>query len=280
MTAMRARRCRRPDDVPAEVPANLQRAAELVAEPPRRCPSWSCCRRTSPALAPVGARQVGPRRVVRPPRPDPDRHGGRGAPHRSRAGPAAASPSAAPNTTRAGQVSTTPAPSSTPRASSPPSTARSTSSTSTCRRHVYRESRHRRARRRAGRGGDGAAWGCPSATTSASPSSTACSRSTARALLDGARALHALHRARTTGTLLLRARAVENQCFVIAAAQYGRHNDKRGRTATPDRRPVGHRPGRGWRRRGTGRGRARLRAAGPDSPRPPLPHSPPALARR
>lgn len=27
--------------------------------------------------------------------------------------------------------------------------------------------------------------------------------------------------------VLLRARAVENQCFVIAAAQYGKHNEKR-----------------------------------------------------
>lgn len=27
--------------------------------------------------------------------------------------------------------------------------------------------------------------------------------------------------------ILLRARAIENQCFVVAAAQYGRHNEKR-----------------------------------------------------
>lgn len=27
--------------------------------------------------------------------------------------------------------------------------------------------------------------------------------------------------------VLLRARAIENQCYVIAAAQYGKHNDKR-----------------------------------------------------
>lgn len=27
--------------------------------------------------------------------------------------------------------------------------------------------------------------------------------------------------------VLLRARAIENQCYVIAAAQYGKHNEKR-----------------------------------------------------
>lgn len=27
--------------------------------------------------------------------------------------------------------------------------------------------------------------------------------------------------------VLLRARAIENQCYVVAAAQYGRHNEKR-----------------------------------------------------
>ena len=58
--------------------------------------------------------------------------------------------------------------------------------------------------------------------------------------------------------LLLRARAVENQCYVIAPAQGGLHeNGRRTYGHSIDRRPLGRSAGAARRRRGRGAGRRR-----------------------
>ena len=69
----------------------------------------------------------------------------------------------------------------------------------------------------------------------------------------------------TTGRSLLRARAIENQAFVVAANQIGEHAAGPAlRRALADRRPVGHRARQRARRRGRRRRRPRPRRAGRD----------------
>ena len=124
---------------------------------------------------------------------------------------------------------------------------------------------------------DGVELGCRSATTCASPSCIASSPCAARAIDRAAGRLHAADHARPLGSRCVRARAIENQAFVIAANQIGPHpgGHALGR-ALDDRRPVGRRAGAGPRRRGPHRRRARPRAPASRSARS-CPRSPTAV---